>query len=164
MESAVIPGVASGRQYVWIWLHKGVDTFMSNEQYRKFYWPTLQKLIIGIIEAGLTPVVYCEGSYNTRLEILRDVPKGKVVYNFETVDMLKAKKVLGDVACIAGNVPNVMLSYGTPKEVEDYCKRLIDTCAPGGGFMMDSSALIDEAKPENIRAMFETTLNYGIYK
>jgi hypothetical protein len=28
------------------------------------------------------PVVYCEGSYNTRFDYLKDVPKGKVIYDF----------------------------------------------------------------------------------
>jgi uroporphyrinogen-III decarboxylase len=108
-------------------------------------------------------MVYVEGSYNTRLNYLTEVPKGKVVYLFETTDMREAKKVLKDTACIAGNVPNAMLTWGTPQEVSDYCKGLIDICAPGGGYMMDSGALIDEAKPENVTAMFETTMTYGKY-
>lgn len=34
-------------------------------------------------------------------------------------------------------------------------------CAPGGGFIMDSAAMIDEAITENIEAMFEATYKYG---
>lgn len=164
IESAVASCKATGRPFVWIWLHKGVDQFMSVEQYKKFYWPSLQKYLIGLVDAGLTPIAYCEGSYNNRLDILRDVPKGKIIYNFETVDMFNAKKVLGDAACIAGNVPNSMLAFGTPQEVEEYCKKLIDVCGQGGGFIMDSSALIDNAKPENLDAMFKVTQTYGVYK
>jgi hypothetical protein len=29
---------------------------------------------------------------------------------------------------------------------------------------MDTSALLDEAKPENVKAMFEFTKDYGIYR
>ena len=163
LESAIDGCKVTGRPFVWIWLHKGLDEFMSDAQYKKFYWPSLQKYLVGLVDAGLTPVVYCEGKYNTRLEILRDVPVGKIIYNFETVDMFKAKEVLGDVACIAGNVPNYLLSYGTVEEVKDYCKKLIDICGKGGGFIMDSSALIDDAKPENLKAMFEFTQSYGVY-
>jgi len=32
-----------------------------------------------LADMGITPYVFCEGKYNTRLEILSDVPKGKVV-------------------------------------------------------------------------------------
>ena len=62
---------ASGRKRVWIWLHKGVDDFMSVEQYETFYWPSLKAMLEGFVAEGLNPVVYCEGKYNTRLETLR---------------------------------------------------------------------------------------------
>ncbi len=38
---------------------------------------------------------------------------------------------------------------------------LIDICAPGGGFMIDTGALVDDAKPDNLMAMFETAETYG---
>ena len=161
LEAPIAACRANGRKMVWIWLHKGVDEFMSVEQYRTFYWPTLQKMIVGLVDAGLIPVVYCEGSYNTRLETLREVPKGKVVYDFENVDMFRAKDILGDVACIAGNLPNAMLLYGGPDEVDRYCKKLIEGVGKDGGFMLDSGGLIDNAKVENLRAMFDSVEKYG---
>ncbi|RJR43976.1 MAG: hypothetical protein C4576_13720 [Desulfobacteraceae bacterium] len=154
---------AGGIPIVFIPLHKGADNFMSQEQYEIFYWPFLKRLIMGIIDAGLVPYVYTEGSYTKRLETIRDVPKGKVLYHFETVDMQRAKEILGDVACISGNVPNSLLATGSPDEVKDYCKMLIDLVGKGGGFIMDAGATIDEAKPENIKAMMDFTKEYGIY-
>ena len=75
--------------------------------------------------------------------------------------MEKAKKALGGHSCVMGNVPAFLLSYGKPEEVTDYCKWLIDTCAPGGGFIMDTATMVDDAKPECIEAMFEATYKYG---
>jgi uroporphyrinogen-III decarboxylase len=147
--------------YVWFWLHKGIDSFMSDAHFKKFYWPSLRQYLTDLVEAGLTPVVYVEGEYNKRLEYLTEVPPGKVIYNFEYTDMAKAKKVLGGHSCIMGNVPIVSIAYGKKQEVVDYCKWLIDTCAPGGGFIMDTSTMVDNAIQENIDAMFETTLIYG---
>jgi len=155
---------ASGVPVVFIPLHKGADGFMSTEQYKIFYWPFLQTLIKGVIDAGLIPYVYTEGSYDSRLEIIRDVPKGKVLYHFEKVDMVKAKEILGGVACISGNVPASLLISGTPQEVKDYCKKLIDVVGRGGGFIMDSSADINEAKPDNVKAMADFTKEYGVYR
>jgi hypothetical protein len=164
IEDQIKGALASGRPYVWFWLHKGVDEFMSDEMYARFYWPSLRKYIISLVDAGLTPIVYCEGNYLTRLKYLREVPRGKVVYDFEGMDMQMAKKELGDVACIAGNVPNYLLSHGTAREVEDRVKALIDGCGEGGGFMLDSSALLDDANPENLRTFFETAETYGQYR
>lgn len=86
------------------------------------------------------------------------------MYHFERVDMRRAKEILRDVACITGNVPNSLLISGSPDQVKDYCKKLIDTAGEGGGFVMDAAACIDEAKPENIRAMMDLTREYGIYR
>ena len=147
--------------YVWHWLHKGVDEFMSDEQFKKFYWPSLRKMLIAEAEAGLVPMVYVEGAYNNRLEYFKELPKGSCIINLEYTDMAKAKEVLKDHLCIMGNVPAVTLTYGSRQETEDYCKWLIDTCAPGGGFIMDSGTMIDDANPDNIRAMFEITAKYG---
>ncbi len=164
IESSIVSCKNLGRPYVWIWLHKGIDEFMSDEHFKKFYWPSLQQYLLALVEADLIPVVYVEGNYNRRLDVIKDVPKGRLIYTFETTDIFKAKKVLGDVACIGGNVPNYMLEYGTKEEVEDYCKKLIDVCGDGGGFIMDTAALVDRAKPENLEAMFRVTQEYGKYK
>jgi uroporphyrinogen-III decarboxylase len=99
----------------------------------------------------------------SRLEFIGDIPKGKVIYGFERTDMFRAKEVLGDVVCLKGNVPLSMLVAGTPDDVREYCKKLIDIVGKGGGFIMDSSTVIDDAKPENVRAMFEITKEYGVY-
>jgi hypothetical protein len=34
----------------------------------------------------------------------------------------------------------------------------------GGGFIMDTSTVIDDAKPENVKAMFDVTKEYGVYR
>ncbi|MDR1798098.1 MAG: hypothetical protein LBR44_11830 [Clostridiales Family XIII bacterium] len=147
--------------YVWFWLHKGVDEFMSDEMFKKFYWPSLRRYITEVAEAGLTPVVYVEGKYNTRLEYLTEVPAKKCIFNFEYTDMAKAKKALDGHSCIMGNVSHFNLAYGKKEDVVNEVKGLIDLCAPGGGYIVDSATMIDDAKPENIDAMFETVFTYG---
>lgn len=154
---------ASRSPIVDIPLHKGADGFMSSEQYKRFYWPTLKKVILGLINEGLIPLLFAEGAYSTRLEIIKDLPRGKTIWRFDHTDMTKAKEILGDTACIAGNVPISLLSTGMPDEVKDYCKKLIDVAGKNGGFILTSGAVIDKAKPENVRAMIEFTKEYGVY-
>lgn len=147
----------------WIWMHKGSEGFMSDEHYKTFYWPFLKRAIEGLVDKGVIPVIYCEGDDTSRLEYFAEVPKGKVIFHFATMDMARAKEVLGGIACISGNLPNRLMLTGTPDDVKEYCKKLIDTCGKGGGYIMDTSALLDEAKPENVKAMFEFTKEYGVY-
>ena len=154
---------ARGHSRVFIPLHKGLDGFMSPDQFKTFYWPTLRKLIVDFIDEGLNPFVLWEGDCTSRLELIGDIPKGKAVYWFERTDIFKAKEILGDTVCLRGNVPLSMLSTGTPDDVKEYCKKLIDVVGKGGGFIMDGSTVLDDAKYENVKAMVEFTKEYGVY-
>jgi uroporphyrinogen-III decarboxylase len=154
----------SGRPVVFFALHKGDDTFMSAAQYEKFYWPTFRKVIIGLINEGCVPLLFAEGKYNNRLDIIKDLPAGKVVWHFDQTDMSRAKQVLGGNACISGNVPSSLLCTGTPAAVKDYCRHLIETCGEGGGFILTGGASINRGDPGNLRAMMEAALEFGVYQ
>ena len=155
-------GMDQGK-HVFIPLHKGMDGFMSDELYRKYYWKHLQRMILALVESGKVPYVYTEGRYNTRIDCLAEVPAGKVIYHFEDVDMAVAKKKLGGIACITGGFPAALLDWGKPEQVRDEVKRLIDICAPGGGFIFETSCGMGNCKRENVEAMFETVREYGVY-
>jgi len=154
---------ANGHPLIFMPLHKGADGFMSDDQFNRFYWPTLRKVIIGLINEGIVPMLFAEGSYNTRLELITDLPKGKTIWWFDRADMEKAKETVGKVACIAGNIPLSLLCTGTPGEVKDYCKDLIDTAKQDGGFILSTGAGMDGTKPENVEAMIEFSKEYGVY-
>ena len=151
-------------KYLFVPLHCGPDDFMSLENYKKFYWPGLKKVIMAAIEAEMTPIVICEGKYYSRLEVLADVPKGKVIYFFEDTDLVKAKQVLGDVACIGGGMPTEYLMMGDKQRVIDHTKKMIDLLAPGGGFIMTNTLAIDQVKTENLEAWKDTVFSYGKYR
>ena len=108
--------------------------------------------MLGLIEAGFVPMPLFEGDYNTRLDIIKDIPKGKAIYWFEDIDIYEAKKVLGDRVCIRGNLPGTMLQFGTPGQVRDYVRELIDVLGRDGGLIVDTGTFFDEAKHENVRA------------
>ena len=105
LEMAVNGTRASGNPRVFIPIHWGLDSFMSPEQFRKFFWPTLRELMVALIQEGLNPCPLWEGNCTARLEIIKDIPGGKACYAFEATDMVKAKETLGDTVCIRGNVP-----------------------------------------------------------
>jgi len=154
----------SGNPVVGFMLHKGPEGFMSNEKYETFYWPTLRKVMMGIIEEGFVPMPLFEGHYTDRLEIIKDIPRGKALYWFETIDIHKAKEVLGDTVCFRGNVPASLLYTGTVQAVKVYVKELIDVVGEGGGLMVDCGIWFDEAKHENVKAMVDFTKGYGVYR
>ena len=158
--------VASGQRHpcklVFIPIHWAMDSFMSLAQFKTFFWPPFRKMLLALIDAGLVPVAFWESTCNTRLEVIADIPRGKAIYWFEGTDMVKAKQVLGDVVCLRGNVPASMLNTATPEDVDGYCRTLIEKVGKGGGFILDGACGIpDEARPENVRAMYASVRKYA---
>src|SRR4030042_1756109 len=92
-----------GNPMIFIPLHKGADGFLSEEQFKKFYWPTFRKVLIGLINEGCVPLPAAEGHWTTRMDILKDIPKGKTLWMIDQSDMTTTKQTLGTVACLAGN-------------------------------------------------------------
>jgi uroporphyrinogen-III decarboxylase len=154
----------TGNPLIFIPLHKGADGFLSDEQFKKFYWPTLQQVIVGLVENGCIPFPALEGHWSSRLKVIQDIPKGKTAWMVDQTDMVDVKETLGKNACLIGNVSSSMLRLSTPQEVRDYAKKLIDTVGQGGGFIMSNGAFFDEAEPENVKAMVEAAREYGVYK
>jgi hypothetical protein len=145
-------------------LHRGADGWMSEEQFKTFYWPTLRRVSMALIEEGFIVRMFAEGGYQSRLNIIRDLPKSRAVWYFDRTDMANAKEALGDVACVMGNVPVSLIHSGTAQEVEAYCRRLIETAGKGGGFILTTGASLDrKARVENVRAMLSSVHKYGRY-
>lgn len=145
-------------------LHKGDDTFMSDKQFETYYWPSLRKVLLAMIEEGLVPMPFAEGRYTNRLKQIADTPKSGVIWYFDQTDMVEAKRVLEDICCIAGNVPTSMVITGTPGQVKENCRQLIEACAPGGGYILAGGASVDKGNMANLRAMMEAAYEFGTYK
>jgi hypothetical protein len=152
---------------VFIALHRGADGFMSLKQFEEFYWPTLTKVMDGLIAKGLIPMPHFQGKYTDRFPYLEEYAKknkGKLIYRFGQSDIIKAKELFGEYVCLRGNVPSSLLSVGTTQQVDEYMENCIRKLKDGGGYLIDADAGIpDEAKPENVKAMCDAAFKYGIY-
>ncbi len=150
---------------VFIPLHKGADGFMSREQFLKFYWPTLKATILGLIEGGAVPFLFVEGSYDERLDLIAEsgLPAGTTMWLFDRTDMQNVKKFFGSWACFGGNVPGALFYAGTPQEMEDYVRGLVETVGQDGGFFLAPGIVLDHARPENIHTFLRAARAYGKY-
>ena len=55
------------------------------------------------------------------------------------------------------------MKTGTPEEVSDYVKKLIDDVAGDGGYILANGAVLDDSSAENVHAMIDTGKEYGKY-
>jgi uroporphyrinogen-III decarboxylase len=163
IEEAIGTADMSMSPIVMMPLHKGEKGFMSPRQFDTFYWPTFKKVLLGMINEGLVPMPFAEGDYIPRLEIIQDMPERSMVWYFEYMDMAKAKATVGKKNCIAGNLPISVMVTGSVKDVKEGCRKLIETCAPGGGYILSAATSMDQGKIENLHAMMDAAIEYGKY-
>jgi uroporphyrinogen-III decarboxylase len=164
IASAVNMANMSLSPIIFVPMHKGADAFMSVKQFEKFYWPTFRKFLVGCSNEGCVPMMVIDGSYNEdRLKIISELPRSSVIWTMEQTDMVKAKEILGNSACIAGNVLGSQLYTLTPKEIKEYCRKLIEICAPGGGYILSLGSGVDKCDPANLHAIIEAAQEYGVY-
>ena len=145
--------------------HRVSDEFLSKQQFEEFIWPNWKRAIQTTFDLGYDVIsTLMEGRRDNQLEYLTEFPKGTFYLRFQDTDMFRAKEILGDRACLAGNVPVSLLCAGSPSEVEEYCKKLIQVCGKNGGFILTTSTGgYGETKPENVKAMIDSVEKYGRY-
>ncbi len=107
---------------------------------------------------------YAEGNWDHHLDAFAELPERSIVYHVDRGDIFQAHRKLGHKFCLSGGVPNVLLSYGTPDEVREHCRKVIDGVAKDGGYILDASAIMqNDTNGENLRAMTEFVREYGVY-
>ena len=148
-----------------VWLHRGCAPFLSFKAFEKFYWPTLKQIIIEQYEKhGHQTLFYAEGNWNPNNKYIAELPAGSIIYHVDRGDIFEVHEALGDKFCLSGGVPNDLLTYGTTDEVRAHCRKVIETAGRDGGYIMDAGAIMqDDAKVENVQAMTQAALEYGVY-
>jgi hypothetical protein len=146
--------------------HRVSDEFFSNKQFEEFVWPFWKQAMDKTYELGYDIIsMFFEGKRDKQLHYFTQFPKRSMLIRFAETDIFRAKEMLGDKACIMGNVPITMLQLGSPSDVEEYCKKLIDKVGKNGGFILRCSTdFTQEAKPENVKAMIDSAEKFGRYK
>lgn len=163
IEFALASSKHTGAEIVMCPLH--LNDYLSPKLYKEFYWPTLKKVLLAVIDEGLRPMVFFEGNHEAHLETILDLPKGWGVAYFEKTDVVKAKEILKGHTCIMGGMPISLLVGGTPEKIDEYVKDLMEKVKPGGGFIfaLGVGNVPRETPIENINALLEAGIKYGKY-
>lgn len=147
-----------------IWMHRGCTPFISKQHFETIYWPTLRPIVDALWAQGNQVLFYAEGKWDAHLERFAELPAGSIIYHIDRGDPGRTREILGKRFCLSGGVPNTLLAFGAPEDVRRHCRKLIETLGAEGGYIMDASAIIqNDARVDNLRAMTDATLEYGVY-
>lgn len=146
------------------WMHRGCVPFINPKQFASHYWPTLKPCIEEFWRHGHQTMFYAEGKWDAHLDTFAELPEGSILFHVDQGDIFLAHRKLHHKFALSGGIPNVLLSYGTPQEVCEYARKVIDGVAREGGYIMDAGAIMqDDTSIENLRALTDFTREYGVY-
>ena len=146
------------------WMHRGCVPFFNPKQFESHYWPTLKPCIEEFWKNGHQTLFYAEGRWKHHFETFRELPDRSIVFHCDQDDIFEVHRSLHDKFAISGGIPNMMLSWGTPEEVREFCMRVIKEVARDGGYIMDAGAIMqDDTNIENMKVMNQVCREHGVY-
>jgi len=138
--------------------------FISNKHFEELAFPYFKKAVTKWINDGFVVQLHCDTDWTSKLHYFKELPKGKIYLHIdERTDIFKAKEILGDHMCVQGNIKPSLFTLGTPHQLEEKTKEIIDGCADGGGLWVGSE-IPEDAKLENVKAVVDTCKTYGKYR
>lgn len=133
---------------------------LSADQFRAFALPYNQRLRFHF--DGWAGLHMC-GKSDHLLEIFADDLRIDELQGFGyQVDLDRIGAVMGGRVVLIGNVNPMLIRSGTPDEVRDAVRRVIEKLGPYGGLIIQDGNNIPPGSPlENINAMTEAAERYG---
>ena len=136
---------------------------LSPEMFERFSWRYLKEVAEMVIGYGIIPLFHLDSNWTNGVKYFRELPRGTFIMAFDgQTDIFKAKEIIGDHACIMGDVPATMLSFGTPEDVDAYCERLIGEIGPTGFILSSGCDAPYNSKRECLEAMYSAPLRHPI--
>jgi uroporphyrinogen decarboxylase len=142
----------------------------SPGNFRKFDLPFIQKAAQMCREAGVFSHLHVCGRSRKVVEMVAEESEVDIIEPLEEppggdVDIAAIKKRYGQRICLKGNLNTFeFMLRATPQEVEARARRLIDDCAPGGGFVLSTGDQCGRDTPDaNLFKLVEVAQTYGKY-
>ncbi|MCX6150946.1 MAG: hypothetical protein NTX22_10505 [Ignavibacteriales bacterium] len=132
---------------------------LSEEQFRNIVLPYEKKLRNNF--DGYLSLHMC-GKSDHLLKIFRDELRINELQGFGyQVDLDYIAEVMGGKVVLVGNVNPMLIHSGTPEQIKNECKRVIEKLSSYNGFILQDGNNIPPGTPiENINAMMEAAEQY----
>jgi uroporphyrinogen decarboxylase len=146
--------VEAGAHAIWLGDCNAFSSMLSLEQYRRFALPSCQRLVEEAHRAGA--IVYLHNSEIVPAYLLVECElKADVINCGPAADLAEVSRVLRGKTCFSGNLdPIEVLLHGTPQQVADEARRLVQIGYAEGGYLFCTGEMNPRDVPvENMKAM-----------
>ncbi|MDR3160895.1 MAG: hypothetical protein LBU28_04700 [Spirochaetaceae bacterium] len=131
MLKLAIPRKVPLNHIVFIPLH--LAPYLRPKDFERLYWPSFEKLVSTCADTGIRSFLFAEVDWTPYVSFLEKLPKGTII-QFERGDYKKIKETFGNKHVFGGFFDPTMTLTHSKEECIDWVKRMLDVCAPGGGF------------------------------
>ena len=153
------------KEFPWMFNPCHIPPFLNPDQFKRFYWLTYKAMVEYLHSHGGHMMTFCEGDWGPNIELLSDLPDNSVTFICPTERIVEIKKIAKNNS-VMGGMPQAMLKDSSLGDCLDQAKRIVDECAPGGGFVFSTDKVLiapTDAQAENLAAVNEFVHSYGIY-
>ena len=134
---------------------------VSPDMYRDFAFPYEQKVVENLRHTGMPYSVHICGDTN-RIVPLMGQTGARILEVDWKVDMGAARKAVPEDVVLMGNLnPSDPLCLGTPDQVRQQAKNIIEATRGKGLILSSGCAMGANTKPENMAALVESARLYG---
>ncbi|KPU42506.1 uroporphyrinogen decarboxylase (URO-D) [Oxobacter pfennigii] len=141
--------------------------FINKKQMDEYWWPYMKKIVQRVVDAGGKFYIKGEGNTSVIYDYMKEFPKGTFVLHLgEEDDVYEAYEKIGDLSVICAGLSPVQMKYLSKEKCLDEAKRIVDTLAPGGGFIwMPNRPLLcaDDVNVDNLFTVYSFVHEYGKY-
>ena len=147
----------------WVGGWRGVPSMLSPDMFERYSWRYMKDVAEMLFDFEVIPLFHLDSDWLPGLHRFRELPAGTFILGLDgSTDIFEAKKIIGDHACIMGDVPAQMLAFGTPEDVDEYCARLIREVGPTGFILSSGCDAPYNSKLENLQAMYSAPLRHPV--
>jgi uroporphyrinogen decarboxylase len=136
---------------------------ISPAHYRKYPWVHEKKMAEELKQRGI--ILHNHICGNTAPITEDFIATGAQVLEVDhKTEPRQIKAAARHRTCLLGNIDTGLLAFGTPTQVEEACRELIQIWKPDSGFILGPGCALGGQTPaENIHALVESAKKYGAY-
>ncbi|WP_094603540.1 Uroporphyrinogen decarboxylase [Sporomusa silvacetica DSM 10669] len=137
-------------------------SLISPRQFEKFAMPHLTDIVARAHVKGLPICLHICGKSTPIIELMAET--GADILSIDIIDMALTKKLVGNKACLFGNIkPAETMLKGTPEKVAAEVREIIQNAgdSPRGLIVSTGCEIPFNTPPENIDAVMAATRLYG---
>ena len=139
---------------------------ISPEMMRRWVFPVHSEMADAAHSRGSLYVLHSCGNLEAIMDDIIDDVKVDAKHSFEDtyLSVTKAKEAYGNRISLVGGIDMDVLARGSPTDVREYTRRVLEACKPGGGYCLGSGNTVANYVPlENYLTMIDAGLEHGWY-